>query len=469
MRREFVAILAAAIVAIWTSNAAPQSSTTRRPNIVFIVADTLRRDHVGVYGSAPTNTPFLDSLAARAVVFDRAFAQTPWTAPSVASMFTSRYQSQHRIIAFGDQLSTHETTLAELLGQNGYATGAFAANLFLQSDWGFGKGFQKFTCLGSIVENESPKGSGTSVNQAALEWLDDLGNDRPPLFLYLHYMEPHIPYEPPEDLLSQALGGRPRPDVTAINDALLHRFEDLTSDELEQAKLLYRVVVADLDRQLQRLFAELEKRGILRESVFVFTADHGEEMSEHGWWGHGMSLYNDVIRVPLLISTPHQTKREDVAENVALVDIAPTILELAGIAPPSTFEGRSLAHVRRQGPGSGQGWFAKTRFWFGAAPVPVASENLPSAGISRPTSHARTILLGMHKLVRDTEGHSDYYDLQRDPGERSPIQSFDGIPSSLQYAFAKFVHFVGLQGPSDPTSDIDEKTKARMRALGYVQ
>ncbi len=461
-------MLAAAIVAICTSAAAAQSSPTQRPNIVFIVADTLRRDHVGVYGSAPTNTPFVDSLAARAVVFDRAFAQTPWTAPSVASMFTSRYQSQHRIIAFGDQLSGDETTLAEVLRENGYATGGFTANLFLQNDWGFGKGFEKFTCLGSIVENQSPKGSGSGVNAAALDWVDSLGSDGRPVFLYLHYMEPHIPYEPPEDLLSLALGGRPRPDVAAINDALLHRYEDLTTDELEQAKLLYRVVVAELDRQLQHLFAELEKRGLLRDSVFVFTADHGEEMSEHGWWGHGMSLYNDVIRVPLLIGTPHQTKREDVAENVALVDIAPTVLDLADIAPPSTFEGRSLMHVRSQGRGSGQ-WFAKIRFWFGAAPVPVASENLPSAEISRPTSHTRTILLGMHKLIRDGGGHSEYYDLQRDPGERSPIQSFDGIPSSLQYALAKFAHFVGLQRASEPRSDIDENTKARMRSLGYVQ
>jgi arylsulfatase A-like enzyme len=436
---------------------------------VFIVADTLRRDHVGVYGNAPTITPFLDSLAARAVVFDRAFAQSPWTAPSVASMFTSRYQSQHRIIAFGDQLSRDETSLAEVLGENGYATGGFTANLFLQDGWGFGQGFQEFKCLGSIVANQSPKGSGASVNAKALEWLDGLGDGRPPVFLYLHYMEAHIPYEPPEDLLLGALGGRPRPNVTAINDALLHRYQYLTTEELEQAKLLYRVVVADLDRQLQRLFGELEKRGILRDSVLVFTADHGEEMSEHGWWGHGMSLYNDVIRVPLLIGAPNQTTREDVAENVALVDVAPTILEMAGVAAAPTFEGRSLTHVRRGRPGSGQGWFATVLSSFGDDPVPVASENLPFAGSARLSSHKRTILLGMRKLIRDVEGHSDYYDLHRDPGEQSPVRSFDAIPSSLQYALEKFVNFVGFHAASDQTPDVDEKTRERMRALGYVQ
>lgn len=462
-----LAAFGASLLAAGAEPARPDNFPTRRPNIVFVVADTLRRDHVGVYGDQPT--PFLDSLAARATVFDRAYAQSAWTNPSVASMFTSRYQSQHHVVSFASVLSKNEQTLAEVLSAEGYATGGFTGNVLVQSARGFAQGFDEFLAIGPGKASEAPKGVAKNVTQKAFDWIDSLAGRDQPVFLYLQYMETHIPYELPESLLLQAFPNGSVPDVAAINAALRARSSALTADELTVAKILYRLAVIDLDEQLRLLFAGLEERGILRDSVFVFTADHGEEFAEHSWFGHGMSLYNDAILVPLLIGKPGQATREDVTENVALIDVAPTLLELASVSSPATFEGRSLARIRRSNPDSiEQRWFDLVS-WFRDDDLPVASELLPSADISRWSDHTRTILLGTRKLIRDSKSHSEYYDLRPDPAEKSAARSFDEIPLSMQYAFDKFIRHVFTGPSSDLAPEIDTKTRERMRALGYAE
>jgi arylsulfatase A-like enzyme len=464
-------VLVAVLIAFNILTAGCHSSDPpRQPNILFIVVDTLRRDHVGVYGRDDVTTPFLDSVAGRSVVFRNAYAQSSWTSPSVATMLTSRYPSQHGIAAWGSVLSQEERTIGEILRDGGYATGGFVANILLSDKAGYSQGFDKFEMLSTAWTSGHPKGHGDDLRTSALQWLDSRTDRQKPYFIYIHYMEPHTPFEPPADLVSRSFAGREPPDVAAINDALFNRPRNLTESEQVQAKELYRIEVTGLDHQIELLYRGLAERDLMKNTVVVFTSDHGEAVYERGWWGHGQSLFNEEIAVPLLIAAPDQNWRDDVSENVALVDIAPTLLDFAGIAPPALFEGRSLKQVARTrfNPGLKDRIAGAVSFLHEDEPapqvVPVAIElpYVPPPGVP-PVVHRRAIILGDDKLIQSTDGQVDYYDLVRDPEE------LHAVPPSLKDALEAFVDKVGSGAGAAAAPEVDEKTRERMRALGYAQ
>ena len=255
---------------------------------MVILVDTLRADRVGAYQPARRLTPFIDSLAASGVVFEHAYAQSSWTIPSVASLFTSRYQTQHGLLAFGASLNATEVTLAETLQGAGYATACVTANAALAFKTGFDQGFGHFRVL--AVEANA-KARADAVNAAAFAWLD--ANAGRPAFLYLHYMEPHLPYSPSPEALDRVLGGRPRPDLKAASASMMMAITmPPTPERLRDIQDVYDAEVASLDDGLRALVAGLETRGVLRDALVVVTADHGEELQDHGGMGHGVSLYN---------------------------------------------------------------------------------------------------------------------------------------------------------------------------------
>jgi arylsulfatase A-like enzyme len=442
-----------------------------RPNILVVLVDTLRADRLGAYGSTRGLTPFLDGLAARGCVFERAYAPSPWTNPSVASLFTSRFQSQHGIITFASALAPGERTLAAALREAGYVTGGFVANGLLNPGLGFGRGFDAYQALWPEPVDGHPghpgrvrKRRADEINALALDWLDGLpASPAKPVFLYLHYVEPHQPYSPPTPILARLLAGRPAPDLHFLSQSMTFARvappDEATHRDLE---LVYDAEVASVDASLATLFPALERRGFLRHAIVVVTSDHGEEFKEHGSFGHGGTLFNELIWIPLLLHGPGVTPGR-LGDVVSLLDVAPTLLDLVGGASPPSFEGRSLRD-RLVPPG----WSARL--------VPRRSH--PAAAFSelllpedqegsRLSPHERAIVLGARKLVVGPEGEKALYDLAHDPGEQNALEPSED-DELLRVHLAGFLDLTGGAVPTTPTQPLDPDTQRRLRAFGYV-
>jgi arylsulfatase A-like enzyme len=435
----------------------------RRPNILLIVVDTLRADRLGCYGNRRGLTPFLDSLAARGTVFENAYAPSSWTVPAVASLFTSRYAVQHATATFEARLPSTEITLAEKLSLAGYATGGLTANFRLSEQAGFAQGFRHFRAY--VPPRASmPIVRGDRLRLDALAWLDRARAEAPrqPVLLYLQYMEPHQPYEPPEPYLSRfARAGDDPAAARAANQKLADiAFETIGAEERQVLEDLYDGEVAAADAEIGLLFRRLERRGFLRDAIVVVTADHGEEFGEHDLFTHGYTLYQDVIRVPLIVLAPGIPEGRVVRQNVSLVDLTPTLLELAGLPPEPRFEGRSLA------PLLGAGSPADPAGSAGADILCELPQSGPALEIRR---HEQALIRDRQKLLVTPYGAAVFADLAGDPNEKHLVAAADSAAGkALEQILAEKLAELGRRSTAErETVEIDEATREKLRALGY--
>lgn len=445
---------------------------SRPPHIVVLLIDTLRYDRVGVYGARKL-TPFLDSFAERAYVFEHAYAQSSWTNPSVASLLTSRFQSQHGITWFNSLLSQEELTLPEVLKEHGYKTAGFSANFLVHGPSGFNQGFDVYQAYSRQNPQALPgrrfiKERAERLNREALAWVDSFGRipeQRPPLFLYVHYMEPHNPYDPPDEILDRVLGGRPRPNRDLANGDMNVIFPSLGPVRIQAIADLYDAEVMAVDTRVGELLDELEKRGLLDDAILVATSDHGEELTDHGLLGHHKTLFEEVIRVPLLLRAPGQRRRVDVKQLVMLTDLAPTLLSLAGIDIPPSFEGRALTDsvVARGALGALRFW------WYGIEEngPPAFSQLIRPAEAKRTSPHEQAVVMGRRKLITGVDGEREFYDLQADAQEKDSSGLDQAERSRLADTLAQFLARAKERAAPGAVRSLDSETKERMRALGY--
>ena len=426
----------------------------RAPNVLVVVVDTLRADRLGVHGNRRGLTPFLDEWAARAVVFTNAYAASSWTCPSVASLLTSRYPSQHHVVSFASRLGAAERTLAETLAPLRYVAGGFSANFRLLDSLGYGQGFDHW-------QAELKTGGDLSageLNQQALRWLDaawSRDSERPAL-LYLQYMDPHAPYDPPEPFRGRF--GAAAGDAVAANEKLLAtRWFDLTGADVDLLASLYDAEVASVDEQLRRLFAELTRRGFLDHAVVVVTADHGEEFWEHGNLTHGIALYEESVRVPLIVAPPGLAGGRRVDTPVSLLDVAPTLLDVLGLPPEPHFEGRSLVDLWKD-PVAGE---------TAAKDVVLQLESTGDGVDAR--EHAAAIRHGFAKLLSRPNGFTESYDLSADPGEEepAPVGPADERPALLRRLETVRAALRERAGAAPERAPLDDATREKLRALGY--
>lgn len=432
------------------------------PDVFILLIDTLRADRVGWYGDGRGMTPALDRLAAGGTVFQRAYAASSWTNPSIASLFTSRFPSQHGVSRFESVLAPDELTLAEELAARGYATAGFSANLLIHTGVGFGQGFDTYR----IYHSGSVKDRAHRLDTDALAWIDGTRAAAParPLFVYMHYMEAHEPLQPPRDLLHRLGAAR---GWTAEYIAALEKLasgapplDKMDSATIRLAEDLYDAEIVSLDAEIGRFLAELERRGLRDNAIVVVSSDHGEEFLEHGGVGHGHTLHEELIRVPLLISLPGQKTRNDVYDEVSLVDVAPTLLDVLGGAPP-TFEGRSR-RTALEGSCLRRMWEAYFGQW-------RAFSELPEFGASpqRPKTQGRTLVEGRGKVIEHRDGRIEAFDLVSDPHEKNPGALPVGQRDRLVTRLQRTVADLGRGRSSAGTAAIDDETRDRMRALGY--
>lgn len=325
-----------------------RSSLSPAKGMLLIVIDTLRADHLGIYNPDKPFSPALDAFARESIVFDAMYASAPWTRSSIASIFTSRYPTELNIHGKQDALAEESLTVAEVFSEHGFQTHGINTNSNVNPIWGFGQGFDYY---GPPVVPGWKKKKGFAgfpaqlVTKATLRRLEEQ-DPAEPLFLYALYIDPHGPY-----FTYPALMDRPEPPG---------RFNGNSRDELEELdklsaenrtqedealiKYQYESEVRYTDLWLGRLFDGLKALGIYDDYVIVVTADHGEELWDHGQRPHGTSLHDEMVRVPLIIRYPSDWGIDPRRINVAAghVDISPTLVAAAGIEVPDDFAGVDL-------------------------------------------------------------------------------------------------------------------------------
>jgi arylsulfatase A-like enzyme len=317
----------------------------RPPNVVLISIDSLRADHLGVYGYGRDTSPHLDALAKRSVVFDHAFSTTTWTLPSHASLLSGLYPNAHGVTRRNLRIPEAVPLLPELLATRGYRSAAVVSTMFLHRRYGFDQGWVDYR--DDIVGPDRAMHSLISsplVHERALQLLDELGGG--PFLLFAHYFDVHYDYIPPSPWNTRfdpdykgSLDGRNYATSTIFR-------KHLPARDLEHIEALYDGEIRWTDEWLGKLFAELERRGILDDAVVVVLADHGDEFYDHGHLGHAKNLYDSTLHVPLIVHFPgDRWAGRRVSTPVSLVDVAPTILAAAGIAAPADWPGRDLAQA----------------------------------------------------------------------------------------------------------------------------
>jgi arylsulfatase A-like enzyme len=443
---------------------------------LLIVADTLRADRLGSYGSPRGLTPFLDEFSARGTVFANAYAPSSWTCPSIASLFTSRYPLQHRVSSFESKMTGEEVTLAEKLTPLRYATAGFSANNRLTRKLGYAQGFAMWQFyVGAFVPpyRKAPVRAGF-LRQQSLRWLDAHWNPSVgrPVFLYLQYMDTHTPYDPPQPFRRRFRRPDPKSALeTRANEKLLAAaLSELSRDEVDVLQSLYDGEVAYLDAELRQLFAELRGRGFLENAIVVVTSDHGEEFREHGRILHGFALYEESIRVPLILVVPGYRGGRVVEQRVSLIDLAPTILDLIGLPAEERFEGRSLVPFL-----SRAGAIAGLTALLGLDPPPPESADVilelaEKGSDSDDRGHATGIIRETSKVLVDPTGRVAFYDLALDPHESHPgdplgSPTATALADALGRARAELAQRANKRAEGVP---LEESEKQHLRELGYL-
>ena len=308
------------------------------PNVILIVVDTLRADRLGMYGHQRPTSPHLDKLAAKSVVYERAYSQAPWTTPSIGSLLTGRFPSQLGIHKDRAALSKKERLLSELLGNQGYATGAAISHSYCGSAWQFDQGFDTFD-ESNVLGHSAVTSRG--VTDRALDFVTSLDGSQP-YFLFAHYFDPHFAYVEHEDYPfggGDAYQGPIKSDMRV--QALRKQSRGLNDADVHELFRLYDSEIAFTDAEIGRLLQRIEHSVGLDNTMIIFTADHGEEFLDHGRWGHTTRLYDEVVRVPLLIHYPDGHVGR-VATPVGLTDVAPTVLAALNLKPSKHHVGVDL-------------------------------------------------------------------------------------------------------------------------------
>lgn len=412
--------LLAAVVAL--AACAPSVPEPSRPNVLLIVLDTTRRDHLTPYGYPLDTTPHLARLAEDALVFDDAVSPGSWTLPSHATLFTGLYPRDHRTNCESQTLEPVHTTLAEVLSAEGYRTVALSNNVWLSSASGLQQGFAEFHEVWRDHRGPQFDDDGARMTtDRALDWVDRHGGDAP-FFMFLNYFEPHLPYRAPPPWDKRfADPDAPRAEVSRVRSWQHPREvgyllgvpgQEITPEQFGWLEEQYDGEIGYLDTHLGRLFDGLRERGALDRTLVIVTSDHGEHFGEHGLMDHKMSLYEPLIHVPLILRYPGAAAPGRVSSPVQTNDVFPTVLALAGsdrAAPPGS---RSLL-----APGEGRrhtfAEFARPKIF-----LEMMARRFPGADYAGFDRSLRAVRGDGFKLIRPSKGEVELYDLRHDPDER---------------------------------------------------
>ena len=465
-------VLTVALLLAGLASCAGGGSDAVRParHVVLISLDTTRADQLGLYGNPAVKTPHLDRLAAESVVLDDFMTVVPTTLASHVSLFTGNYPHTHGTPRNGFLVNERNVMLPEILGERGFVTAGFAGSFALEGRFNFAQGFEHydeaFERLAGQDGRLQNERSAESVTRAVVDYLDR--NEVPErLFLFVHYFDPHAPYEapPPYDTMYDPSGREGLPDWTTVRHEGLVKpgSKDEIADRLARQ---YAAEISYMDHNLGRLLDELRERGILDDALLVVTSDHGENFWEHGAvFDHGWSTYQTTMRGVGIIRLPRAalagTRIGGVAANI---DVMPTVLDYLGIPLPDGIDGEPIDLTRAA---------AKPldRVRFGQAAKPWQEVETDPRWVNMMKT--RCIRSGKYKLVQvPYAGREELYDLEADPAEQVDLLATPGAGTEAAArrlrdqleAWAASAR--PLPSRFDPSQR--EETIERLRALGYL-
>ena len=443
-------------LALWSQGGGAKS----RPDVMVLLVDALRADHVGAYGYARATTPAIDRLAADAVVFEQAVAQSTFTKTSIASLFTGLNPYRHGVYwgsqretpsrVTSDILPSRLTTLAEVLRDHGYLTAAWVQNSHLRAFMGFAQGFVSYFDQQGPVERIAGR----------VERFLGLAGRREPFFIYAHFIDLHDPYRPPPPY--DAMFGDPS-QVNAYAGIDLAEWgaylaevregkRTLDAEQIARLEALYDGQLRRVDDQVGRVIDTLKRLGLYDSTLIVVIADHGDGFLEHGFISHSTTPYEELVRVPLVVKLPHaRGAGRRIAAQARLIDLMPTILEATGVGEELALDGCSLLPVVRGEAARG-------------AECGVAVTEIAESG-DTPTLALRT---ERAKFIRRPGRPDELYDLAADPGEK---RNLAGRGFADEPVFARMADSIAerrRQGQSEHVT-LDPQLIRELKALGYLK
>ena len=463
-----------------------------KPDIVMILIDTLRADRLGAYGHPGRLSPTIDAIAASGVTFEHCIAAAPWTLPSVASLFTSYYPGVHKASKYKEvpdptadggksalqsALTEDVDTLAEVLQGAGYQTAGFVGAKFLRAQFGFAQGFEHYDT--SFADSTL---RGKLINDAALDWVGTQRDPARPLFLYLHYMDVHGPYDAAPEFMDplmaqlEALPNKQR--LTAEEYEAIHPYlrqpprDTTTLERYERLKNFreywvarYEAGVKEVDFYISQLIERLTDAGIWNDAYVILLADHGEALCEHGIWEHGYSMYQTDLHVPLILRWPGVLPAgKRVPPLVSTIDLMPTLIEQLHLSSPQKLQGASLlSHIFDTGTGG-----PITRFAEAIREGPDEYAVIQDYAKLITTARAR-------QQQRDGTARAQLsyrlFDLKADPAEEHDLApSHPALVKRLGQVMTAVVR-ANLQLRPDVVAAkvmVDPQTMRELAALGYV-
>jgi arylsulfatase A-like enzyme len=427
------------------------------PALLLISLDTTRSDHLSAYGYPRRTSPALDALARQGVRFETAYSASASTAPSHATLFTSLHPLRHGVVKNGSPLAEERQTLAERLRARGFQTAAVVGSFVLDARFGFSQGFDLYdddfvaeegtVTLEEWLGHEVPASfdrRGDHVTRRALEWLREVRDPARPFFLFVHYFDPHLSYDAPEPFASRFEAELPP-----------------AAGELDRVIARYDGEIAFADHAVGELLRGLEALGLADTTLVIVSGDHGEGLMQHGLLGHGVHLYEEAVRVPLLMRWPGRLPRQrTVSEPVTAVDIAPTALELLGLGPMGGVQGESLAPAARGG-----GRLDPER------PIYLYRRHFASAWVEdmgRAYVHGSLfgIRQGRWKYIEgDLLETRELFDLEARHRERQNLAA--AHPEKVRELAGRLEEWRRAQGAAPDPPDLSDADREALRALGY--
>lgn len=434
-----------------------------QPNVLLISIDTLRPDAMGAYGAGQGRTPTLDRVAENGALFEQAYSNSPWTLPSHATMLTGLTPTHLGIRKVQDRLSAKTLTLAEVLKNYGYATAAITSYILVSPAYGFAQGFDRFDYTKDMTVSD--------VVDRAQSFL--LQNKTQKFFLFLHIYDPHWPYHPPLETARKFWSAPATPELAGLHNTKDYydwvvKCIDGPREFVDFSRAMYDAEVHLVDRVLERLFTMLADQAVINRTAIIITSDHGEEFLEHGLMGHGLTLYNESLRVPLIVRFPSVVPpKSRLTMPVQLTDLFPTILSLVGIENPVPYvEGRDLtSEVFLQNQAEPRRYLAET----------AMSGDPRYAMIEGDFKYLTPVELSFGQDIT-LQRQAELFDLRQDPGEMRNLSGEQPtLHDHMKSILARELEGIELtrtqsgSAAQGESKSLNSEEIDRLRSLGYIQ